>query len=214
MPELQVRPEILDEKELAAIARTGRTKNYPARSIVVAEGEPTDALYVILEGKCQAYVTGEDGREVVLSDMGPGEYFGEVAIDEGPRSASVMTLEPSHLLIVPRDQFRDFLGQNPDFAFHFIRKLLHRIRELTRSLGGFQLLDDYGRVARWIGDAAHVDERGQMVVGEGISREELAGRAGCPHETFSRILDDLARGGFVTLENDRIVVHRKPPQRW
>lgn len=214
MPELQVRPEILGESELAAIAGSGRTKNYPARSIVVAEGEPTDALYVILEGRCQAYVTGEDGREVVLSDMGPGEYFGEVAIDEGPRSASVMTLEPSHLLVVPREQFREFLAQNPDFAFHFIRKLLHRIRDLTRNLGGFRLLDDYGRVARWIGESAQVDERGRMVVGQGISREELAGRAGCSSEALSRILDDLGRDGYVALESDRIVVHRKPPLHW
>ena len=80
--------------------------------------------------------------------MGPGEYFGEITLDDGPRSASVMTLEPSKLLVVPHEGFRDFLAANPEFAAHFIRKLIHRIRELTKAVGNLALLDVYGRVAR------------------------------------------------------------------
>ena len=168
--------EVLGVEELAAIARSAVPRSYPARTVIVMEGDRSDALYVILEGRCRAYVSDESGREAILSDMGPGEYFGEVAMDEGPRSASVVTLEPTKLLTVPNEQFRAFLAANPDFAFHFIRKLLHRIRELTRNVSGLALLDAYGRVARLLLESAR-EEDGRQVVAERMTQSEIASRA-------------------------------------
>jgi CRP/FNR family transcriptional regulator, cyclic AMP receptor protein len=214
-PVEQVRPspEVLGEGELEAIARVAVARGYPARTVIVTEGDDTDALFVILEGRCRAYVSDESGREAILSDMGPGEYFGEVAIDEGPRSASVITLEPTKLLVVPAERFRTFLAENPDFAFHFIRKLLHRIRELTHNVSGLALLDVYGRVARLLMESA-VEEGGRQVVHERMTQSEIAARVGCSREMVSRIFKDLVQGGYVSLEKERIVINRKPPARW
>src|SRR6266566_4558339 len=94
---------VLGQKDLDEIARHAVPKQFKARTVLVSEGEKTDTLYIIVEGRVRAYVSDADGREAVLSVMGPGEYFGEIAFDAGPRSASVMTLEPCRLLIVQRE---------------------------------------------------------------------------------------------------------------
>ena len=205
-------PEVLDPEELAAISRSAVARSYPERTVIVTEGDASDSLFVILEGRCRAYVSDENGREAILSDMGPGEYFGEVAMDEGPRSASVVTLEPTKLLVVPADRFRAFLAENPDFAFHFIRKLLHRIRELTHNVGGLALLDAYGRVARLLLESAR-DEDGRQVVAERMTQSEIASRVGCSREMVSRTFKDLVQGGYIAVEKERIVILRKPPAR-
>ena len=126
-------PEVLGPAELAAISRSAVARSYPERTVIVTEGDASDSLFVILEGRCRAYVSDENGREAILSDMGPGEYFGEVAMDKGPRSASVVTLEPAKLLVVPAERFRAFLAENPDFAFHFMQIQIHQ-----RQAAGFQ----------------------------------------------------------------------------
>ena len=205
-------PEVLGEAELAEISRSAIPRSYPARTVIVSEGDRSDALYVILEGRCRAYVSDENGREAILSDMGPGEYFGEVAMDKGPRSASVVTLEPAKLLVVPAERFRAFLAENPDFAFHFIGKLLHRIRELTHNVSGLALLDAYGRVARLLLESAR-EEDGRQVVAERMTQTEIASRVGCSREMVSRIFKDLVQGGYVSVEKERIVILRRPPER-
>ena len=204
--------EVLGEAELAEISRSAIPRSYPARTVIVSEGDRSDALYVILEGRCRAYVSDEGGREAILSDMGPGEYFGEVAMDKGPRSASVVTLEPAKLLVVPAERFRAFLAENPDFAFHFIGKLLHRIRELTHNVSGLALLDAYGRVARLLLESAR-EEDGRQVVAERMTQAEIASRVGCSREMVSRIFKDLVQGGYVSVEKERIVILRRPPER-
>ena len=82
------------------------TRAFPKNAVVLNEGDRTDSLYIILEGRVKAFVADPDGKEVVLSTQGMGEYFGEMVLDEGPRSASIMTLEPSKFLVVPRPTSR------------------------------------------------------------------------------------------------------------
>jgi CRP/FNR family cyclic AMP-dependent transcriptional regulator len=207
-------PAVLNAAELIELSRLAFARHYPARAVIVTEGEDTDALYVILEGRAKAYVSDAGGREAVLSIMGAGEYFGELAIDERPRSASVMTLEPSRLLVVPREKFRAFLAEHPDFTFHFIRKLIHRIRELTKIVGNLSLLDVYGRIARLLIESA-IEENGVQVVPERLTQADIASRVGCSREMVSRIFKELTRGGYISVDDShRIVILRKPPEKW
>jgi CRP/FNR family transcriptional regulator, cyclic AMP receptor protein len=206
-------PEVLSDAELATIAKSAQTRIYSTRTVIVSEGDKSDALYVIAEGRCRAFVSDADGREAILADLGPGEYFGEVAMDEGTRSASVITLEPAKLYVVTAERFRAFLAENPDFAFHFIRKLLHRIRSLTRNVSNLALLDVYGRVAKLFTDAAVV-ENGRSVMPERMTQTEIASLVGSSRETVGRILDDLVQGGYLALDKDRIVILRTPPAKW
>ncbi|HEX5130092.1 MAG TPA: Crp/Fnr family transcriptional regulator, partial [Usitatibacter sp.] len=163
--------------------------------------------------RLRAYVSDASGREAVLSIMGPGEYFGEVALDEGPRSASVITLEPCKLLVIPRNEFARFLETHPAFAHHFINKLIERIRVLTENVRSLALMDAYGRVARLLLESA-VTRDGQQYIPEKLTQAEIASRVGCSREMVSRIFKDLVQGNYIAVEPDRIVINRKPPPRW
>lgn len=205
-------PDMLAPEELREIARHAVTRRYPARAMVVSEGDQSDSLYIVAEGRLRAFVGDESGREATLCEMGPGEYFGEVALDEGPRSASVMTLEPSVLSVVSRADFEGFIRANPAFASHFIRKLLKRIRALTESVRSLALMDAYGRVARLLLEGS-VTEGGVRFVRGRPTQAQIASRVGCSREMVSRIFKDLVQGGFITVEPERIVIHREPAAR-
>lgn len=203
----------LSASELAEISKHGVAREFKSRTILVTEGDRTDALYIILEGRVKAYVSGDDGREAVLSVMGPGEYFGEIAFDEGPRSASVITLEPCRLLVVPRTDVAEFVKVNPTFAMHFINRLIGRVRSLTDNVRSLALMDAYGRVARLLLENA-VIEKGVQFVPEKLTQSEIASRVGCSREMVSRILKGLVQGSYITIHPDRIVINRQPPARF
>ena len=203
----------LEPSELEEMTRHGTVREYRARTVLVTEGENTDSLYFILEGRVRAYVSDANGREAVLSVMGPGEYFGEIAFDQGPRSASVITLESCKLLTVPQVQFADFVARNPAFANHFINKLIRQVRLLTENVRSLALMDAYGLVARLLLENA-TRKDGLHYVPERWTHAEIASRVGCSREMVSRIFKDLVQGRYITIEAERIVVNRKPPARW
>jgi CRP/FNR family cyclic AMP-dependent transcriptional regulator len=203
----------LSEADLKSIGSHGVVRSYPKNTIIVSEGDTTDSLYVILEGRVKAYVSDSDGRQVVLSTQGPGEYFGELVLDEGPRSASVMTLLPCRFLVVQKEEFRKFLLQNPAFALALIDKLIARVRALTESVKSLALMDVYGRVARLLLELAE-ESNGGFVIAQRLTQQDIASRIGASREMVSRILKDLSVGGYLTQSRTGIVLHRKPPEHW
>ena len=203
----------LSAVELEEISRHATPRDFRARTVLMTEGDETDNLYIIVEGRVRAYVSDADGREAVLSVMGPGEYFGEIAFDQGPRSASVITLEPCRMLVVPREDFVELVTRSPAFAMHFINHLIGRIRTLTNNVRSLALMDAYGRVARLLLENA-VTEKGVQFIREKLTQAEIASRVGCSREMVSRIFKDLVQGHYITIESDRIVINRKPPAHW
>ena len=143
--------DVLDEALLREIARQGGIKTYPAQSMLINEGDSADSLYILLSGRVKVFSVSVDGREVVITTHGAGEYVGELALDGGVRSASVMTLEPTTCSIVSGASLRDFVASNPDFALHVIRKLIRSVREATESVKSLALEDVYARVVRLLG---------------------------------------------------------------
>jgi CRP/FNR family cyclic AMP-dependent transcriptional regulator len=208
----QAAADILDADELREISKHAVQRRFPAKAVIVSEGDRTDSLFIILEGRAKAYVSDESGREVMLSVMGPGEYFGEIALDEGPRSASVMSIEPCVLSVVSRADLDEFIRDSPRFASHFINRLIGRIRTLTKNVGSLALMDAYGRVARLLLESS-VTEDGVQYVPERLTQADIASRVGCTREMVSKIFKDLVQGRYITLQVDRIVIHRKPPAR-
>lgn len=204
---------VLTADELRAIAAHAITRAFPKNAVILSEGDRTDTLYVILEGRVKIYVADAQGKEVVFLTQGPGEYFGELILDEGPRSASVMTLEPSKFLVVPKADLKDFLLHNPVFAVRLIEKLIHRVRSLTESVKNLALMDVYGRVARLLLELAE-ERDGKLVIAERLTHQNIASRVGASREMISKILKDLAVGGYISVQRDRILVNRKPPARW
>src|SRR5438445_7112337 len=107
--------ELLDVLALRDFAQRAVTRTFPKNTVVVREGERTDSLYIIVSGRVKIYVSDE-GKEVALGEAGPGEYFGEMVLDEGPGTASVMTLVPTQFVVVPKEDFMVFVIRRPEFA--------------------------------------------------------------------------------------------------
>ena len=203
----------LSDTDLMAVGSHGIARSYPKNTIIVTEGDETDSLYVILEGRVKVFVSDGEGREMVLLTQGPGEYFGEMMLDEGPRSASIMTLESSRFLVVQKNDFRDFVANNPAFALSLIDKLIGRARALTANVKSLALMDVYGRVARLLLELAEETD-GKMSIPQRLTQQDIASRIGASREMVSRILKDLSTGGYLTQTRTGILLHRKPPEHW
>lgn len=196
-----------------ALAARGMVRSYAKHTVLVQEGDRSNQIYIVLEGRLKVYLADSEGREIIVDVLGPGQYFGEMALEGDPRSASVMTLEPSRLSVVERDTFKDFLAANPDAAYALAVTLIRRARNLTRAVGDLALLDVYGRVARLLLDSAR-EENGQQVVAERMSQQEIGRRVGASREMVWRILDDLRQGEYIAMEQGRIVIRQPLPKRW
>ena len=205
--------ELVDVIDLRDFAQHAVTRTFPKNVVVVTEGDETDSLYIIVSGKVKIFVSDERGKEIVLNESGPGEYFGEMVLDEGPRSASVMTLEPTRFLVVPKEDFKDFVAKSPAFSLHLICKLIRRVRALTNDVKSLALMDVYGRVARMLLDIA-VERNGVLVIENKPTQQEMASRVGASREMISRILGDLASGGYIEVERDKITIARTLPRAW
>lgn len=205
--------EILSVIDLRDFAQHAITRMYPKDTVVVREGERTDSLYIIVAGRVKIYVSDDYGKEIALGESGPGEYFGEMVLDEGPRSASVTTLEPTHFLVVPKEDFREFLMKSPEFSLHLIRRLIKRVRTLTNDVKNLAVMDVYGRVARMLLDLA-VERDGKLVIEGPPTPHEIAERIDTSPEMVNGILKDLTEGGYVMIERERITIARALPRAW
>ena len=177
MPGKLQRADALSPAELRALGAHAVKRSFPKRTVIINEGDAGDALYILLTGKVKIYASDPDGNEIVLLTQGPGEYFGEMMLDEGPRSASVMTLEPCTFLVIPKASLREFLVGNPAFAVRLIEKLIHRVRATTASVKSLALMDVYGRVARLLLELAD-DQDGNWVINERLTHQDIASRVG------------------------------------
>jgi CRP/FNR family cyclic AMP-dependent transcriptional regulator len=203
----------LEDRYVDALSALGAVRSFPKNTILIHEGDKSDQLYVVLAGKLKVFLADSEGKEIIVDMLGPGQYFGEMALDGGARSASVMTLEASRLSVVEREVFKRFLASNPEAAFALIVTLIRRARNLTRAVGNLALLDVYGRVARLLLENAS-EESGRLVVGVRMTQQEIAKRVGASREMVWRILDDLREGKYIVIENNRIVIQQQLPKRW
>ena len=203
----------LDEGALRVLAPHGAVRSFSKNAVVVSEGDETDSLYILLSGRVKAFVSEEDGREVVLSTVGVGDYFGELVLDGGPRSASIMTLEACRLFVIPRGDMEGLLERNPLFAGHLIHMLIGRVRSLVKKVGDLALKDVYGRFAKFVDENA-IERNGARMVPERLTQQDIAARIGGSREMVNRIVKDLTAGGYISVDAKQITVHKKLPAQW
>lgn len=205
--------EVLPAPLLEQIAAVATTRSFPKGAIIVNEGDETDSLYVLLSGRAKVFITGEDGREVVVSTIEAGDYFGELVLDGGPRSASVMTLEPCRLFVIPHGDVEGLLTANPLFARDLIEKLIGKVRSLTAKVRDLALKDVYGRFVRFTEENA-VELDGERAVPERLTQHDIAARIGGSREMVSRIVRDLVAGGYIAVDAKHIRILKKLPAHW
>lgn len=197
-------------RQLAAL---GRLRTYPKNTVFITEGDSSDSVFVVLTGRVKVFISDTEGHEMILDTQGPGEYVGEMALDGKPRSASVMTLEPSTFSVAAREPIREAIRNDPDFALDMISKIIDRARHATNGVKDLALLDVYGRVARLLLNMG-VEKDGKLMIPEKLTQQEIAERVGASRDMVSRIFRDLTSGGYITVENRYITINKKPPARW
>jgi len=193
----------LDAPELERFAELVREKSYPKGSVILFEDDPGDALFVVRSGRVKVVLLAEDGREVILSLMGVGEYFGELSlIDDQPRSAHVIAMEESSLLVLRRDDFRRRVESSPGVAWALLQELSHRLRRADEKIGNLVLLDVPGRIARMLLDAAA--EGNDDVIDKPLTHQTIAHVIGASRETVSRAMREFQDRQWLTTERRRI----------
>lgn len=205
--------------DLQFISGHGVTKCFEKHSLLISEGDNSDTLFFIHQGKVKIFVSEPDGKEATLNIQGPGEFFGELAlIDNSPRSASAITLQPSLLSLVPRVNFEQCLMERPTLALKLIRSLSCRVRVLTEEVKTLALHDVYGRLTRTLLKLAKLgltnEHQDKLVIEQQLTHQELANMVGASREMVSRIMKDLASGGYITIANRRITINTKLPSAW
>ena len=200
---------------LRALAERGTLRRYRRATVLIEEGEQGDSLYIVLAGRVRAYSCDARGREITFGLYGPGEYLGEMSLDGGPRSASVVTLEPTVCSVVTRISLERHIAEHPAFAFELLAKVIHRARQATDSTRSLALIDVYGRVTKLLealADGPRPDASRR--VAERLTQQEIASRIGASREMVSRILKDLTVGGYVEWRGEELWLVRALPARW
>jgi CRP/FNR family cyclic AMP-dependent transcriptional regulator len=202
------------EPSLGRLAARGIVRSYRKNTVVINEGETTDSLFILLQGQVKVYATDENGREITYGVIHAGDYFGEMSLDGGPRSASVMTLEPSLCVLVSRAIVQQYIADEPDFAMTLVAQVIRRARSATQTARQMALLDVYGRVIHTLESQQGPATAQAPVELTQITHQQIASRVGASREMVSRLLKDLEKGGYVELGIKRITLKKKLPARW
>lgn len=197
----------LDDSQLENLTHSLVKKAYPKNRVVMSEGQAAEYMFIIIAGRVKVQVTDPEGKEVILAVLGPGEFFGEMSlIDQHPSSASVITLESSHFIVVNKEDFRRHLVSNPDIATNIMRGLVKRLRVADKKIETLALLDVYGRVARVLLDFSEVIEDKRIIRHKLPPRQEIAKMIGASREMVSRVMKDLENDGYFTEHEDGTIV--------
>lgn len=197
------------------LAGLGSERLFRKGTLLIQEGDIGDTLYVVLSGRLRAFAADDRGKEITLGVYGAGDYVGEMALDGGPRSANVETLEATRCSVVTRDALLSYISGHPDFALEMMARLIRRARLATQSARSLALIDVYGRLRELLeGFAAPPDADGARALGERLTHQQIANHLACSREMVTRLLKDLETGGWIALRERRIVLLRELPTRW
>ncbi|HYQ02435.1 MAG TPA: Crp/Fnr family transcriptional regulator [Polyangiaceae bacterium] len=205
-------PEV--RKPLAALIRV---RSYAARQFVVWEGQPGGTLFLSLSGFFKAVTTGADGREMILSVMGPGEVLGELSVLDGqPRSASVVTIEPGELASIDRPALLGLMNSSPELAVGLIEVLARRVRVLTKRFEILSSQDVPERLAQVLLNLAekHGEASGERVrIPVRLSQQDLANMVGATRESVNKQLRKWTKDGVLRRETGCVIISDVPALR-
>ena len=200
----------LPDEPLHDLAQRMRPRSADAGAVIVSQEEVGDSLFVLASGKVKVVLYGDTGREIILSILRDGDFFGEMSLlDRQPRSANVVAVEDSELLTLDQEAFRHHLTQNPSTAMAILAEMTRRLRKADEVIGNLALLDVYARVARAIRELAQQQGEpveGGLLIRERPTQQEMAGLIGTSRETVSRALNDFMRRGLMEMTGKQILV--------
>ena len=183
---------------------------YPRGATIFDEGEPGDRLFIITSGKVKLARHASDGRENLLTVMGPSDMFGELSIfDPGPRTSSAVCVTEVHAATMSSNQLRNWVGDHPQIAQQLLRVLARRLRRTNSSLADLIFTDVPGRVAKTLLQLANrfgTQEGGALRVNHDLTQEEIAQLVGASRETVNKALATFAQRGWIRLEGKSVLI--------
>ncbi len=193
----------LERSSVRGFAEFTREQKFAKGAMIVTEGDPGDALFVVRSGEVKVVLIGDDGREVILNVLGIGEHFGELSLIDGrPRSAHVVVTQPVGLLVLRRADFRRQVEQSPQVAWGLMVELSRRLRQADGTIGSLVLLDVPGRVAKVLLEHATPGEPATLV--KQLTHQTIAQMIGASRETVSRAMAEFQEKGYLSVQR-RIV---------
>lgn len=202
----------LDDRELAAIAAVAKTRRYAKDDVIFHADESGDVFCLIRDGQVKVTMISPEGKEIILSLLGPGDFFGEMALlDDEPRSATVVATEPLELVTIWRSDFLQILAENFDITKKVLAEISRRLRTASNRIESLATMDVYGRLARFFLDLARdqgkILENGYVAVTR-PTHQAIANMIGTSRETVSRLIHDLMRQNLLLSEGKTIYLRK------
>lgn len=201
----------LSEEGLKRLAQVTTSKSFPKDHTIVEENEIGETLYMILSGKVKVVNIGPDGKEVILSVLGTGEFFGEMSLlDDEPRSATVISMEKTEMMQLRRKDFLNLWETNKEILSRVLSVISGRLRHANAQIRSLALVDVMGRIARLFLDLAEKEGRKLLdgsIVFRRPTHQEIASMVGTSRETVSRMIGDLAREGYIKISGKDIIIN-------
>ena len=209
------KPRLTVERQ--TLADLGVQRSYRKGAVILNDAEVGDAIYILIQGRVRVYGAAPTGKEITYGIIEAGEYFGEMALDGGTRSASVEAMEPCLCSVVPNSQVLAFIRDHSDFAIDLLNKAIGRARSATSAARDMALLDVYERLAQGLNRLAGFtpeDSATPKTIENLITHAEIAANIGASREMVSKLMKDLERGGYIAVANRQITLLKKLPARW
>ena len=202
----------LDEAGLESVGRTVRSRRFRRGEVIFHQGDPGDALFIVMSGSIKISLPSDTGDEAILATLRPGDFFGELALLDGaPRSATAVAIEPTETYILARDRFRELISTEPIMREALLATLAAEVRRLTHHVEELHFLDITGRLASRLARLAA--ETGAARLADGairlagpLTQGDLAAMIGCTRQSVNKLLGLFTDDGLIRLERDRIVI--------
>jgi CRP/FNR family transcriptional regulator, cyclic AMP receptor protein len=202
------------EEELDLLLKSAIKRSLPKGTYLFREGEVADAMYILLDGHTRSFTSDNQGKEFVFKIGEPGDVFGEISLlDDEPRGWTTQAVEDSTFLMFTKHDFLASIERYPSVKDLVIRNLALIVRKLSATMKNLALLDVYGRV-RTLLESLSEEVDGQVMIIQPLTQQAIADRVGSSREMIARILKELVFGGYIRLENKKIVILQKLPERF
>lgn len=207
----------LKEDELDALAEVTARKTFQRHSVILLAEEEGNSLFIIQKGRVKVSILSEDGREIVLTLLGDGEFFGEMSLLDGlPRSATVIALEDTEALMLRREDLLRLIERTPQIAIKLMAELTIRLRKTDQKIESLALLDVAGRIASAVlqlaSDEGEETPEG-LVIYNHPTQQLLANMTGSTRETVSRVLKRFRKEGYMASKGRNWIILREEDMR-
>ena len=210
MQVLPTRPMLRSDEAIRQLLDHCHRRSFPAKAMIIRQGDPSHELFYIVKGSVSVMIEDDEGHELILAYLNPGEFFGEIGLfsDHPNRSALVRAKSQCEIAQIGYDRLKSLSALFPELLLAISAQLANRLRNMNRKIGDLAFMDVSGRVARTLLDLCK--EPDAMTHPDGmqirITRQDLGRIVGCSREMVGRVLKTLEEQHLISVSGKTIVV--------